>query len=300
LRSLSLFSGAGGGLLGERLLGWEHVGYVEFNEYCQKVIAQRIEDGLLDDAPIFSDIRAFIDQGYATSYKGMVDVVTAGFPCQPFSVAGKRAGEDDSRNLWPETLAVLRAVRPRYALLENVPGLLAHPYARRIFGDLAESGFDADWRVLSAAECGAPHKRDRVWIYCHTNGRRRTQQSQSRDREPGIHGESGTIRCGCGYEFAAACGRYGCPNCLGEMADSGSEGLERRAVAGSAGGDARNERERSGVGYGSKAIDWWATEPRLGRVADGVANRVDRLKATGNGQVPAVVRAAWQLLTEGD
>jgi DNA (cytosine-5)-methyltransferase 1 len=167
MRELSLFSGAGGGLLGTKLLGWEHVGYVEYNEYCQKVIRQRILDGILDEAPIFGDIRTFISEGYAESYTGLVDVVTAGFPCQPFSSAGKKLGEDDPRNMWPQTIDIIRRVRPRFAFLENVPGLLANKYIRRIFGDLAESGFDARWRVLSAAEMGAPHRRDRLWIVAY-------------------------------------------------------------------------------------------------------------------------------------
>ena len=97
MRELSLFSGAGGGLLGTYLLGWIPVGYVEQNDYCQRVIAARIADRILPDAPIFGDIRAFIRDGYAASYQGMVDVLTAGFPCQPFSVAGKRKGGTDKR-----------------------------------------------------------------------------------------------------------------------------------------------------------------------------------------------------------
>lgn len=92
MRELSLFAGAGGGILGSKLLGWTTVGYVEFNEYCQKVLAQRIKDGLIDNAPIFGDIRAFNDCGYASSYQGMVNVVTGGFPCQPFSSCGKQLG----------------------------------------------------------------------------------------------------------------------------------------------------------------------------------------------------------------
>jgi len=165
MRELSLFSGAGGGLLGtHHLLGWETVGYVEIEDYCQRVIKQRIADGLLPEAPIFSDIRAFISEGYAASYTGMVDVITGGFPCQPFSVAGKQAGENDPRNMWPQTIEAIRIVRPRYAFLENVPGLLTTRYFGRILGDLAESGFDARWKVISAAEVGAPHKRDRLWI----------------------------------------------------------------------------------------------------------------------------------------
>lgn len=106
MKELSLFSGAGGGLLAtHHLLGWETVGYVEFNEYCQKVIAQRIKDGLLDNAPIFGDIRAFVSEGYAASYTGMVDVVSGGVPCQDISSAGggkELMGRDlECGHIWP-------------------------------------------------------------------------------------------------------------------------------------------------------------------------------------------------------
>lgn len=168
MNELSLFSGAGGGLLGTHLLGWRPIGYVEFNEYCQQVIKQRIDDGILPVAPIFGDIREFVESGAACEYRGLADVVTGGFPCQPFSTAGKRAGADDARNMWPATIATIRAVRPRYAFLENVPGILSSGYFGTILGDLAESGYDTRWRILSAAELGAPHKRDRLWIVGHT------------------------------------------------------------------------------------------------------------------------------------
>ena len=85
MRELSLFSGAGGGLIASYVLGWRSIGYVEYNEYCQRVIRQRIQDGILPDAPIFGDINTFLSEGYASAYQGMVDIVTAGFPCQPFS-----------------------------------------------------------------------------------------------------------------------------------------------------------------------------------------------------------------------
>lgn len=130
MKELSLFTGAGGGLLGTKLLGWTHIGYVEKNEYCQRIIRARIDDGIINKAPIFTDVREFIQSGAARQYRGIADVVTAGFPCQPFSVAGKQAGEEDPRNMWPETIAVIRAVQPKYAFLENVPGLLAHEYIR--------------------------------------------------------------------------------------------------------------------------------------------------------------------------
>ena len=305
MRELSLFSGAGGGLLGTKLLGWKHCGYVEFNDYCQRVIRQRILDGILENAPIFGDIRTFINEGYAASYQGMVDVVTAGFPCQPFSVAGKQQGETDSRNMWPETLAVIRAVRPRYALLENVPGLLAHEYARRIFGDLAESGFDARWRLLSAAEMGAPHKRDRVWIYCYankygkSNGTEYAEASELQENvadtcgRASIAANNKSHRCGSRRPRGSVAGMPGKPEPeqTVQITDTDDTGLAQWKGENSSG-------TRPDSGANLKRGQWWTTEPDVGRVAHGVADRVDKLKALGNGQVPAVVAAAWSLLNE--
>lgn len=171
MRELSLFSGCGGGILGSMLLGHTIVGAVEFNEYCCKVLEQRQRDGILERFPIFqTDIRDFIRHGYAELYKGRCDIVSGGFPCQPFSVAGKQAGADDPRNMWPATIECLRIIRPKYALLENVAGLVTSGYFGTILGDLAESGFNCRWRILSAAEMGAPHKRDRLWIVAHAIG----------------------------------------------------------------------------------------------------------------------------------
>jgi DNA (cytosine-5)-methyltransferase 1 len=296
MKELSLFSGAGGGLLGTKLLGWEHCGYVEFNDYCQRVIAQRIDDGFLDEAPIFSDIKAFISEGYADAYQGMVDVVTGGFPCQPFSVAGKQAGADDSRNMWPETLAVLRIVQPRFAYLENVPGLLTHEYARRIFGDLAESGFDAQWRVLSAAECGAPHKRDRVWIVAYADRGRFSKSGKRRIQQPG---RAETVSAGNATNTnGKRCG--GRREKTGRQAGvQSARNSSREGVANASGARLEGRKLRVGVGAAHSSVSntcWWETEPDVGRVADGVAARVDRLKALGNGQVPAVAATAWEAL----
>lgn len=162
LREISLFTGAGGGVLASKLLGWQTVCYVEWDKFCQKVLAARIEDGLLEDAPIYGDVQEFD----GTEWRGKVDVVSAGFPCQPFSVAGKQEGEFDERNMWPDTIRVVREVRPQLAFLENVPGLLGggHGYFGRILGDLAESGYDAVWDAVPASAVGAPHRRDRLWI----------------------------------------------------------------------------------------------------------------------------------------
>ena len=168
MRYLSLFSGVGGGDLAfQHLLGWHCVGYVEWDAYCQKVIAQRIEDGIFDRAPIYGDVHTFISDGYAGAYTNMVDVVYGSPPCQPFSVAGKRAGAADKRNLWPATLECTRTIRPRHFYMENVSGLISSGYFGTILGDLAESGYCVRWKILSAAEVGAPHKRDRLWLSAH-------------------------------------------------------------------------------------------------------------------------------------
>jgi DNA (cytosine-5)-methyltransferase 1 len=279
------------------LLGWKVVGCVEWDDYCQRLLRQRMEDGLIETAPIFGDIRTFISEGYARRYRGMVDVVSAGFPCQPFSVAGKQAGEDDPRNMWPSTIECIRVVRPRYAFLENVPGLLNSGYFGRVLGDLAESGYDARWRVLGADDVGAPHRRKRLWILAESTGNGLYSQEL---RE--LQGDNGQTQAG--ETDTPEVSRYGA---LGEVesgeqnvADTGSERLQGRSE------HIRQEKERrSNAGHHRQEacsnggnIEWWHTEPNVGRVANGVASRVDRLKAIGNGQVPAVVRAAWELLTQ--
>ena len=172
-RVLDLFSGYGGFALGLRLAGLDAttVCYVEWDKYCQKVIQQRQRDGLLDDAPIWDDIKSFDGR----PWRGCVDLLVAGFPCQPHSVAGKRAGADDDRNLWPDTLRIISEVRPSHIILENVPGILVSdggrpPYGGTVVGELSEIGYDAEWRIVSASEAGAPHLRKRWWLVSHTDG----------------------------------------------------------------------------------------------------------------------------------
>ncbi len=379
MNELSLFTGAGGGVLGSILLGWRVIGYVEKDDYCQKVIAQRIKDGFLDDAPIFGDIRTFISEGYAASYTGVVDVLTAGFPCQPFSVAGQRKGADDERNLWPDTIRAIRIVRPRYVLLENVPGLLAAnrktlytgllrdgpsagvgqwhdianletvqitlpAYVGRVFGDLAESGYSLPWKGISAAELGAPHRRDRLWIVADASSQRRQQERGGplgdESLDEGWPTVSDNEPQGSSQDVADTTGEGGWglhlrpgrsleapiepPGCSEDLADAEMWGRDagttqeprehqgrgsQKSPRGCGGsgeiphtpGPGLEERDgvqpgRPGAYSATEAYQWWAVEPDVGRVADGVASRVDRLKALGNGQVPSVVRAAWRVL----
>ena len=352
MNELSLFSGSGGGVLAtSHLLNWRTVGYVEFNPYCQQVLAQRIKDELLDFAPIFGDVRAFIDQGYADVYKGMVGVVSAGFPCQPFSVAGRQKAEDDPRNMWPATLDVIRRVEPRYCLLENVPGLLSrkHRYFETILKDLAESGYNAKWKVISAAEVGAPHKRDRLFIVANRlsvgrqAGASEGIQSQIKFSEgqesqlvrKGISSSEVVADSDTGFSEGAdkeiRTRRHAVKSSSQDLANTESQSsdgredyarvsMERQEVSesGDSSGSSRmadtNVKGLEGYGSESRSVQeretehsawdqgethqskWWESEPDVGRVAHGVASRVDRLKALGNGQVPLVVARAWEIL----
>jgi DNA (cytosine-5)-methyltransferase 1 len=162
LQELALFAGAGGGLLGGVLLGWDTVCAVEWDQYACDVLRARQRDGVFHDFPIWSDVKTFNGR----PWRGRVDVITAGFPCQPLSVAGRRQASADLRDGWPHTARILGEVRPRWALLENVPGILTAEggrYFGRLLGDVAALGYDARWCVLGAADVGAPHQRDRWW-----------------------------------------------------------------------------------------------------------------------------------------
>lgn len=310
MRELSLFTGAGGGLLGTKLLGWEHIGYVEWNEYCQQVIAARIRDGYLDEAPIFTDVREFVQSGAAEQYRGIADVVSAGFPCQPFSIAGKQAGADDERNMWPATADVIRIVQPQSVLLENVPGLISAGYLGVVIGDLAEMGYVGRWGVIGAADCGAPHKRDRLWIVAHANNGTgcAEQKKQQNSGAKVFRGGSEARFSHMAYSESKGCatGRVGSgaqedrevfdmlsANSGDDMADP--YGTQCEGMRGSIGVPAEHA---NACGTSS----WWLQDPAdepesgMGRMANGVANRVDRLKALGNGQVSAVVRRAWECL----
>ena len=165
---ISLFTGYAGFTLGLRLAGINArtVCYVERESYCQSVLQAHIASGCLDDAPIWDDIRTFDGRPWRGT-----DLITAGFPCQPHSMAGKRS-LDDNRNLWPDTLRVISEVEPRYVLLENVPGINVGDagrtaYGGTVVGQLSELGYDAEWGTYSAADAGAPHRRRRWWLLAH-------------------------------------------------------------------------------------------------------------------------------------
>ncbi len=276
----SLFSGIGGLDLGLERAGWKCKWQVEIDPYCRAVLEKHWPDvPKWDDAKTFPPNAGFprcptgrtrsgeaaLEEVSDSGFTGLgVDLVCGGFPCQPVSVAGRRAGTDDLRWLWPEFRRILGLLRPRYVLMENVPGLLAINGGRAfagILGDLAALGYDAEWESLPSAAFGAPHLRYRVFLVAKSS----------------------------------PLGRGG------RKDDEGAQEAERNGVAAGGAGDVADpdaERRNGwprvfGPGWWRESTnnDWWAIEPDMGRVAHGVPARVDRLRALGNAVVPQV--AEW-------
>ncbi len=173
LRELALFAGGGGGIWGGKLLGWTTVCAVERDLYAAQLLAQRQNDGTLEPFPIWADITTFD----GNPWRGCVDVVSGGFPCQDISAAGKGAGITGERSgLWKQMARIIGEVRPEYAFIENSPMLVTRGLDT-VLCDLAALGFDAEWGVIGAHHTGAIHRRDRIWILAHHN-RKRQQQPQ--------------------------------------------------------------------------------------------------------------------------
>jgi len=273
LNELALFAGAGGGILGGKLLGWRTVCAVEWEPYPASVLCARQNDGFLPPFPIWDDVQTFDGKPWA----GIVDVVSGGFPCQDISIAGKGAGLDgESSSMWYHMARVVSEVRPRFVFVENSP-MLIHRGIGRVLGDLSCLGYDSRWTVMGAYDVGAPHQRDRTWIMAHTRhwGGGDIRSAQTRPKSS--------------KEWSAHPNQIGRPSEQSEtLANAGTTDVQRQRKS----LGIREERDTpSGTG-------WWAIEPRLGRVADGVAARVDRLKAIGNGQVPLCAATAWRILNE--
>lgn len=171
LTYLSLFSGIGGLDLGLDRAGWTCVGQVEWDAYCRTVL-----DRHWPEVPKHDDVRT-APGWWAAEPRPAVRLVAGGFPCQPFSAAGRRRGIADPRWGWPWFADVVRAIRPEYVLLENVAALLGDGDAfGRILGGLASLGFDAEWSVLSACSVGAPHTRERLFVLAYPQGQRSGQR----------------------------------------------------------------------------------------------------------------------------
>lgn len=317
VHGLALCAGGAGLELGVRLaLGarYRTVAHVERDPFAAAVLVARMADEALDPAPVWDDLCTFDGR----PWRGVVDLVTAGFPCQPFSAAGQRRGLDDDRWLWPHVARVVREVGPRFVFVENVRGFLAeHGGLGAVLGDLADLGFDAEWEVLSAQEVGATHRRERFWLLAYRDDLGRE---------------------GFGWQPGHEPGRAPVADTVGEQRERGRGPVDMVGSSGRAQGEARQrERRRDASGDRREAVaarpqgrgvrrrgradersagtavgplglwppgpddtDGWtavlehdpSVEPAVHRMADGLACRVERSHLIGNGVVPLVAGAA--------
>jgi DNA (cytosine-5)-methyltransferase 1 len=271
----SLFAGIGGFDLGFERAGFEIKWQVEIDPFCRRVLEKH-----WPHVRRYEDVREVY--GYGTyGYEGAherrfcaldrVDVIVGGFPCQPVSLAGARRAQSDERWLWPDFARLVGELRPGYVVVENVPGLLTAGFGI-VIGDLAALGYDAEWECLPARAFGAPHIRERVWIVAYP-GSERQQEWRESDSES-ARGREVQLRrdpCGCGTN----------------VADANRARPQERFVFRGVPGQARCDDYRQDAAVGG----WWSVEPNVGRVADGVSARVDRLRGLGNAIVPQI--AEW-------
>ena len=331
LKHLDLFSGIGGFALAARWVGWETVGFCEIEPYCQKVLAKH-----WPGVPIYDDVKTLMADAksqqrwdesenpangtgwqsgsksgsgctYATDGKttvGPVDIITGGFPCQDISTAGKGAGIEGTRSgLWVELARIIGEIRPRYAVLENVAALLGRGM-ERVAGDLAEIGYDAEWHCIPAAAVGAPHRRDRIWIIAYPNTGQRlgtTGQVQAgRDSTDGRlsnlantdeRGRQAGSREQPSTALSRSSHRDDPERCSGDVADADDERGNRRPA---------EQRQKIRFAESWQECSQWISEPNVGRVANGIPKRVDRLRGLGNAIVPQVAQVIFEAINGQD
>lgn len=270
MNELHLFAGAGGGILGSELLGIRTICAVELEPYPASVLLARQNDGLLPPFPVWDDVCTFDGR----PWRGLVDVVSGGFPCQDISAAGKGAGIDGARSgLWREMHRIVSEVRPQYVFVENSPMLTSRGLGC-VLGDMAAIGYDAEWMVLGADDVGAPHERKRMWILAEASDFSQSGRRGGRRSELEACQKIGTQ----GAAYLEDCGQ--------DVAPVDLPGCKKQ----------RNSQSGEEKQPSSKCSGWWTVEPGVVRMVHGLAGRVDRIKALGNGQVPAVAATAFRVL----
>ena len=284
LKLLDLFSGIGGFSLGLESTGYfETIGFVEKDEFCQKVLKKNF-----NNIPIESEVRNVKGDRYKA------DIITGGFPCQPFSVAGKRRGTEDDRYLWDETIRVIRECKPRWFIGENVEGIINIQEGvvfRQVCDDLEKEGFEVQCVVIPASGIGAWHQRKRVWIlaYSKHNGSHRSKGNE-------------TIKSSDqSKEWLFIRDDQDVPNSIGKLSD-GCSSTTRVSTTELERLDSNEKENRNEVwskaercSEQDKYQTWWEAQSKLCRTPDGISYELDkdrknRIKSLGNSIVPLIAR----------
>lgn len=269
MRSLELFAGIGGIALAEQMAGIEVAGLCEYADYPRAILQKH-----WPDVPLFKDVTK-LDREELTNAginPDSIGLVSGGFPCQPFSIAGKRKGTEDDRDLWPEMFRIIKQLWPTWVVGENVANF-ANMELDRTLSDLEDLGYQTRAFVLPACAVGAPHQRLRTFIVAHSN-REGQLQSQGTDQDQRRWTRNGS-------EVLADAGGK-------RWQTSGHDEFGNIA-------NRQSKRQFSTTG-GTPAK--WQPEPSVGRVADGVPNRLDRIKALGNAVVPQQILPIFKAIVQ--
>ena len=294
MNGLAICAGVGGIELGLKLAEPEYrtVCYIERELYPVAATIKKMGQGLMDEAPIWDDLRTFDGE----PWRGKVDIISGGFPCQPWSTAGNQKGTEDERWLWEDIERILYEVRPKYIFLENVPGLISEGGLSHILKSLALGGYDAVWNVFSAGGLGANHLRKRVFILGVANS-----NSTSRELSFGRVQKQESGRSSTDVSNTRSGERNGLSSIGGkEISEIGGSSKElaiakNKGIVSGVRPQTDAERQIRGK-RGNGDIQWWKVEPHVGRLVDGVPDRVDRIRANGNGVVPLVAAYAYTYL----
>ena len=258
--------------------------YVEGETYPASVLASKMEAGSLPKAPIWSNVRTF--DGHP--WRGKISFLSGGFPCQPYSKAGKQLADKDPRDLWPDFARIIGEVRPYFIFLENVPNVVKWALPT-VLKDLSEMGYDAAWCVVAASEVGAPHKRSRWFLFAYSNDSNkhvmRFHEPQSRPQEfEGIDMADTNSQS------------YSKPQRTSKELRQKSSRLEGGQDERKTWDFIRSSGEK--ISNSNSKGEWWKVEPGMGRMVDGVADWVHRMRACGNGVVPQQAAYAYSILME--
>lgn len=305
MKSIELFAGIGGIALAAEWAGIETVAFCEREPYCQKLLNQNFPN-----VPVFDDVRTLnrqlLEDKGVIEPNGTIDIISGGFPCQPYSIAGKRRGTEDDRDLWPEMFRIIKELRPTWVVGENVANFANMELDRTVL-DLESADYEVQTFLIPAVAVEAPHERMRTFVVAYADSFGRNNGRNNREER--------FISSDIGWQLEKGdAKRNGWINRYGEicsvLSDTDNDQSYNVAYAKNE-GDVRRDRiisdddrpsnKRCDYRNREKTNDggqWWAAEPNVGRVAHGVPNRVDRIKGLGNAVVPQQIYPVFKAIVD--
>lgn len=283
MKVLDLFSGIGGFSLGLERAGMETIAFCEYDEKCRQVLKKH-----WPDVPIHEDVRTLDGR----QYHGAIELICGGYPCQPFSHAGKRKGKEDDRHLWPEFFRLIREIKPNWVIAENVAGHI-NMGLDEVLSDLEGEGYTWQPFIIPACAINAPHRRDRVWIVANHN--ELPGQIGGDDQANEEEGRTGSL---VGGECRADDRWKPVPEEDGLLANPQGKQSSPRNNRQKQGSSSEQGQVQLGRDGGRHNFGQWDVEPRMGRVAPRVPGGLDRLKQLGNAVVPQIVEIIGRAIME--